>query len=135
MDFEINSNTLVKYSGTEKDITVPDGITFVADRAFAGCDVVSVVFPCSVKEIGKEVFVNCSNLESVVIGNGTEKIGEHAFKNCINLTTAKIPATVMSIGENAFEGCEEVVIYSEARCYADEYAAEKELGFDPGSTL
>ncbi len=65
------------------DITVPDGITEIGDRAFCGC----------------------LSLKSVTIPNGVTSIGERAFEYCSGLTSITIPNSVTSIGNDAFYGC------------------------------
>ena len=50
-------------------------------------------------------FYNCTNLESVIIGNGVTAIGSYAFYNCTSLTSVTIGNGVTSIGSDAFSGC------------------------------
>ena len=55
-NFESNfvtlGNTLVKYKGEETDIAIPNVLTAVADGAFAGCDIISVRIPVTMKVFG-----------------------------------------------------------------------------------
>lgn len=51
------------------------------------------------------MFENCSNLETVTIGNNIKNIGGEAFYNCTNLKTVYIGSNVMTVEEMAFAGC------------------------------
>ena len=63
-----------------KYISLPNGLTNIADEAFSGCQVLTnVVIPNSVQTIGRKAFYNCSGLKSVTIGSGVKNIGEDAF--------------------------------------------------------
>ena len=69
----------------------------------------------SVTSIGKNAFINCTGLTSVVIPEGVTTIGEGVFGYCDAMTSVSIPEGVTSIGKNAFYDCEvlkEVVIPS-----------------------
>ncbi len=60
---------------------------------------------CTVRSIGANAFINCSNLTSLTILSSVLSIGVNAFKNCSNLSSLTIPSSVTSIGANAFENC------------------------------
>ena len=47
----------------------------------------------------------CSEIKSVVIGDGVTSIGDYAFYDCGALTSVTIPDTVTVIGDGAFRGC------------------------------
>ena len=88
----------------------PDGdlVTAIGAGAFKGNDqIVSVVIPASVTEIGVGAFFNCVALESVTFGADSQltTICIGAFYYCGELTSFAIPANVTSIGEWAFQGC------------------------------
>ncbi len=50
-------------------------------------------------------FIDCENLESVVIGKSVAGIGDNAFNGCSSLKTVVINGPVSSIGSSVFEGC------------------------------
>ncbi|MDE7122722.1 MAG: leucine-rich repeat protein, partial [Oscillospiraceae bacterium] len=50
-------------------------------------------------------FQNCSQLESVTIGDGVTELESGAFSNCESLTAITIPGSVKSIRQYAFSGC------------------------------
>lgn len=110
------------------NVTLPSGLTEIADNAFNGTAITSIVLPDSVTRIGVGAFED-SKLKSVTLpsattviankafadtpltevsyksGNGAVKtIGNGAFRNCEALVTAKFPLAA-TIGNNAFAGC------------------------------
>lgn len=105
--FEIDGSTLVKYTGNNPDVVVPEFITDIGPDAFNGCDFLkSIKIPTSVKSIGEWAFNHCSNLTSITIPSGVECIEFCMFSGCSSLTSITIPDGVTSIYDHAFCGCE-----------------------------
>ena len=130
-DFVIENNILEKYTGSEANIVIPEGVTIVSENAFSGPIrqvMKSVTIPEGVKEIERRTFMHCSELESVKLpstlsniswlafGNceklkridipeGVECIERDAFKKCTKAEYIHVPDSVMSIGEDAFAEC------------------------------
>lgn len=147
-DFKMEGTTLVKYRGTETNVSIPDTVEVIAGNAFENNDKVElVVVPNSVKKIEAFAFWGCDNLDTVVLGKGltevsdysfanckglekmsipdnVRSIGVHAFSDCINMTDITIPAEVTFIHETAFDGCYKLYIHCETGSYADKYAEE-----------
>ena len=125
----IEGRTVLRYTGTETDVQVPDGVTVIGkhafesrtkvahvtlpdsvavieDYAFSGCTgLADVKLPESVAMIGWYAFQNCTSLADVQIPGGVETIGSSAFRGCGKLTSVTIPASVKTIGSSAFNGC------------------------------
>lgn len=108
--------TVTGDGGQAANIVIPaeyDGkpVTAVADSAFAysrhPSDIISVIIPDSVKEIGKNAFYNQDALESVNIGAGSklEKIGNNAFSGNGALKSIYLPAGLNLIGDSVFNNC------------------------------
>lgn len=145
-DFRIEGSTLVKYRGTEKNVSVPDTVKTIAQGAFEDdTNVELVVLPNSVERIESYAFWGCENLDTVVLGKGLSAVGDYAFAGCSGLKQMTIPASVTSIGiqafgdcvnlkdisippettaihETAFDGCRQLTIHSEAGSAAETYA-------------
>ncbi len=80
--FTIENGVLTHYTGEEKHVIVPDGVT----------------------EIGEYAFFMCENLEVLEICEGVEKICENAVSDCENLKKVIIPASIKDM-ELAFYEC------------------------------
>lgn len=144
--FKMEGTTLVKYRGTDINVSVPDDVEIIAEGAFEeNDDIELVVLPNSVKTIEPYAFWGCDSLEKVILGRGITEVGDFTFANCtgltdvsipenvrsigiqafadcVNMTDIKIPAQVTNIHETAFDGCGKLVIHCEPGSYADEYA-------------
>ena len=147
-DFRIEGSTLVKYRGTEKNVSVPDTVEVIGESAFENNTKIElVVLPNSVKRIEKYAFWGCSNLDTVVLGKGLSKVDDYAFAgckgleqmtipsnvksigiqafgDCVNLRNISIPPETISIHETAFDGCYKLTFHCEPGTVADTFAKE-----------
>lgn len=87
-EFDIEDQVLLAAQGDEAEITVPSGVTEIADRAFAGNKSVTRIY----------------------IPEGVVSIGAYAFKGCSSLDVVLLPSTIESIGDDAFSGCKELLM-------------------------
>lgn len=70
------------------DVTIPSGVTTIAEDAFQGCtSLTSITIPSSVTSIGNIAFSNCSRLTILTIPNSVTSIGAWAFKYTTGITT------------------------------------------------
>lgn len=88
----------------------PSKLTTVGDYAFKGSGITSFSFPASVTTTGKrdyKLFENCYSLKKVEFAEGIKltEIKKQLFINCTALETVIIPEGIKQIGENAFDGC------------------------------
>ena len=81
------------------NITLPDGIARIGERAFEGCDPTSLMIPDSVTNIGSGAFVACRRLTSVTIGEGVSSMGAGVFAGCTNLGEVYFKGGVPNIDE------------------------------------
>lgn len=100
-----SSGTLLLYSGTSTNITLPDSvggiqIKSIGSNAFANSDITEIVIPRSVTQIGSSAFENCIKLRTIS-AFGATKIGENALFNCINLRNVYL-GELLSIGKYSF---------------------------------
>jgi hypothetical protein len=128
--FDKPPTTLIQCpSGKTGVYSIPNGVTTIAEWAFAACDnlksitipnsvtsipphgmyfchgLTNVTIPNSVSSIGDQAFCNCSSLTSIRIPNGVASIGFDVFSGCSGLTDVTIPDTVTNIGNQTFENC------------------------------
>lgn len=105
-DFLISGTTLLKYRGEEARVVVPDGITEIGERAFAGNEAVDrVLLPETVRIIREEAFAGCLVLQTVTIPEKLEVMERAAFIGCVKLIRISLPDTLTKISESAFNRC------------------------------
>ena len=125
-DFEID-RVLVKYKGKGGDVTIPNGITSIGERAFEHCrNLTSINIPDSVTSIGERAFSGCDSLTSINIPNSVISIGKCAFFCCASLASITIPSSVSSIGKGAFTWCyalDKIIVDKENNHYISENGA------------
>ena len=114
--FEVSDNaaTITSYNGTvPATLTIPQtttiggvlyNVTSISDKAFANCTNLQTVYiGNSVKSIGAEAFYNCRNMSDITISGPVTFIGENAFSCCFQIKTIKVPDQASDIRENAFQ--------------------------------
>ena len=68
-------------------ITIPEGVTCIADSAFYLCtNIPSITLPQTITQIGNYAFSNCLLLTSITIPKNVTKIGYFAFNYCYPTT-------------------------------------------------
>lgn len=89
-----------------RSITIPEGVTYVGQRAFQGCiSIAQVNFNATECNSMSYAFENCSNTANLYIGNNVKVIPANAFENFSGLTSITIGESVISIGYRAFNNC------------------------------
>ena len=105
-DFHIVGNTLVDYTGTASNVSIPNGVEIIGRSAFENNQVVKkVTMPTSVKTIEEYAFWGCAKLESVTLGKGLKEVSDFAFSACDKLKEVNIPKNITRIGIMAFADC------------------------------
>ena len=56
-------------------------------------------------ELPNYAFTNCSNMQSVTLGQKLSAIGSYAFQGCSSLEAVTIPDNVKALGNYCFSGC------------------------------
>lgn len=105
-NFRLSGTILLKYLGLESRVVVPEGVTKIAERAFAGNEAIDrVILPESLEEIGAEAFKDCLLLQTIPFPKELKKIGAGAFDNCVKLIRAHLPEKIQGVEERAFRHC------------------------------
>lgn len=148
----IEDGVLVKYTGSEKEVEIPDNVIVIGESAFADCDSIESIFvPGSVEKIEDYAFYGCRNLVNVDMEEGVTSIGyaafyktnlesvdlpfsmsylgEYSFSQCSNLTDITIENGVISIGEGAFYLDDRVTIYCCSGSYVQQYAIDRQINY------
>ena len=91
---------------------------------FGRKEVVKVLLPDSLREIGNKAFRECKKLEELTIPTGVTRIGESAFAYCYALKEITLPAALTEIGISAFSSCDalEKIIFPAALTEIGDYA-------------
>ena len=75
-NFIIKDGVLVKYTGWQPFVEIPDTVTAIGDEAFLNNKtMIHVLIPDSVTSIGESAFEGCTSLLSVSIPDSVESIG------------------------------------------------------------
>lgn len=100
--------SLVQYAVGKNDVRyeVINTTKIIDEYAFCGCtNLVEIILPDNIINIGEGAFHNCSNLASINIPNGVSVIEKDTFNCCENLKIIIIPNSVTSVGYMAFHNC------------------------------
>lgn len=91
-----------------------------------------VVFPSDLTVLEEEACSGNSMEEAVFVGNGLLSIGDRAFLNCTELDTVVIPVENVEIGLDAFRNCKtNLTIIAPGGGSVEEYAANHNIRFIP----
>lgn len=105
-DFQMNGDTLVKYTGTAGAVSIPTSVKHIGREAFAGhTELVKVEIPGYVEDIGYNAFNGCTSLETIVIPDTVTDIGNGAFSGCSSLKSVTFGKKVKKLGNGIFAGC------------------------------
>jgi len=87
-------------------VSLPEGVTNIAARAFKGCSRLSgATLPATCEALGEEAFANCSALAAMVLPESVARIGASVFSGCSSLATLTLSRSLTEIPERAFAGC------------------------------
>ena len=85
-EFKIKNGVLVKYTGKDANVEIPNSVTIIGEKAFTECKtLVSVTIPNSVKSIENNAFSFCTSLKEITLPNSVTSIGDWAFFYCTGL--------------------------------------------------
>jgi len=123
-DFQIINGVLIKYLGLKEGaaVTIPNRVNKIGVRAFEGSYVKSVTIPFGVTEIADSAFSNCRYLEKVLIPNSVVTMGNSVFSGCSALKDIVIPDSIDTMGQ-PFLNCENVKIYYNGTSIPRKYGA------------
>lgn len=80
------------FSGLLENIILGEDLKSIPKKAFTRTGVRSIVIPDWITSIGSKAFSECSNLETVTIGESVAYIGGGAFLSCDNLKEVRFNA-------------------------------------------
>ena len=101
----VKSGRLTSYSGSAKTLSIPEGVTEIAENALEDAEVKSIELPSTLQTIGARAFKGCSNLEDIDCPDTVVGVGDYACEDCTALESISIPNEEAEIGEAILEGC------------------------------
>lgn len=105
--FTVENGVLVGFDRSlhETRVTIPEGVTAIADELFAGdLELSFVSFPEGLRKIGRRAFYGCRNLRAARLPDSVEELGEGAFGIC-GLEQIEIPPQLAVLPKECFDGC------------------------------
>lgn len=95
------------------EITLPNALEEIGDKAFAGSYIRTFKFPETLKSIGEYAFSASHISGNVVFPDSMNLIGEYAFNQCDELEQVVLPDSLGSIGGHTFYDCDRLgkVVY------------------------
>lgn len=90
-------------------INLPSSLSRLGDYAFAGSQLTDVSLPDGLRAIPTGTFSDCAQLLSVALPDGLTMIGESAFENCSSLRSIDLPDGVNVLLPRVFKHCKNLV--------------------------
>lgn len=95
-----------RYCGFNGKLTISNGITEIAQGAFNGSKITSLVLGDNVTKIGQSAFLGAALTGDLTIPDSVTEIGQTAFFNCTKLTGKLILSkNLKTLGNLAFASC------------------------------
>lgn len=94
-------------------VKIPESAVKIGPSAFQSCDNLKTVYLNADYDYVNifsyaYTFLNCKNLEELIVGEGVTYINSYAFKGCASLRKIEFPSTLKEIYMYAFYGCESI---------------------------
>lgn len=100
-DFSTSGDMLIKYTGKEACVVIPESIRYIGANAFAyNLDIQIVCLPSRLVSIGEKAFSSCRNLSWIDVNNSRSPLKEIRNEH-YNI----LPDSLISIGKAAFDHC------------------------------
>ena len=97
------------YNSYLKDYKVLDKTIYIRDSAFYNKDdknhLGHLLLPNSVIAIGSSSFMNCRQLQTIIMSDNLQFIGKSAFFDCFGLKDFDFPNNLKYLESDAFNGC------------------------------
>ncbi|MFI3255558.1 MAG: leucine-rich repeat domain-containing protein [Eubacteriales bacterium] len=103
--------SLVKYTGDEANIVVPDRyegepVVALGINVFRNTKIpVNIVLPDTLKKIGGHCFERCENLKEIIIPDSVIELGSDLFLNCSSLEKVTLPRDLEILPSSCFGQC------------------------------
>lgn len=100
--FKIKQGRLIKYTGSEKVIRIPNNVTKINPKVFENSNIEKVILPDGLERIGLRAFKGTS-LKEIQIPDSVQYIDEQAFFECNELSgNITLPLHLKNLGKGSF---------------------------------
>ncbi len=99
---------MIEWLGNGTTVEIPDNVSIIGKDVFANnTEIESVTIPASVTEIQEGAFSGCTSLTTVTFAENSNlrSIGKGAFQNDSKLDNLVLPASLETVEAYAFSGC------------------------------
>lgn len=102
------SVTIEDYIGQNQKIVIPEiiedkTVTKIGSEAFEGKNLLEVIMPDSIKEVGKNAFASNMYLTNIKLSSNLKSMPEGMLAFCTKIKELEIPSSVTSIGKNSLD--------------------------------
>ncbi len=105
----VGDGILLRYNGTDANVTIPDSVKLIADAFCGNTTVRSVTVGGKTEQIGDYAFIGCTQLNKVTVTGKVRRIGSNAFASCSALTALYLTDSIEIIDAYAFSNCVSLV--------------------------
>ena len=89
--------------------TIPEGVEIIGEMAFRGKKALkNIIIANSVKEIERDAFYDCDELDNVYVPAGVKVVRSYAFAECDKLKKITFAGTPEKVGRHTFEDCDQL---------------------------
>lgn len=89
-------------------VSLPEGLKYVGDRAFAESGITDISIPSTLQEIGNSAFEGCFYLSSIALPNSVREIGARAFAKS-GLVGINLPSGISTLEDETFDSCDDLL--------------------------
>lgn len=104
-DVIILKDILLKYQSEEKNVVIPQTVSYVGEAALQNMPMESVTFRPALKGIWGEGFRDCTNLKQITVPGTVMEVAYSAFSGCTALENVVLEEGIQSLGASAFSDC------------------------------
>ena len=100
---------LVYCMSQETSFTIPEGVEIIGEMAFRGKKALkNIIIANSVKEIERDAFYDCDELDNVYVPAGVKVVKSYAFAECDKLKKVTFAGTPNKLSRHAFDDCDQL---------------------------
>ncbi|MBE6586397.1 MAG: hypothetical protein E7645_07785 [Ruminococcaceae bacterium] len=123
-NFETLYNSAFADCVSLKTLSLPEGLKHIYPYAFANSGLTEITVPDSVTSVGYRAFAGCTALKEIFIPESVLHFGDEVFKDCTALTSAILPSTIDAYEvKNTFEGCTSLTYFKGCAVFVSKFGS------------